>query len=246
MFAVGIAKLATSLDEEAPLLARDLGSTPYETRLVLAAGLPAIVLVAADKSRALEVLGSIRGRGHEGLAFDTSAVVASGAMFSPRRFHFEADAMIADAPEVQRLAYGQVAALLRASHQIRIERTTQHKEKKFSAGRALLTGGLVMTKTRETTETTRTEHRQQVLYIFRKGGAPPWLLREEGTRYDGLGDKMAATEHANFLVTVELLRGLAPAAAYDDRLVTRKVPERIAQAEDLIAHLLAMWLVKRA
>jgi hypothetical protein len=73
---------------------------------------------------------------------------------------------------------------------------------------------------------------------------------------------MASTERENFLIAIELLRERAPHAAYDERLVGRKVPERLCQAAsrgisrertvettsaagmDLVAHLLAMWLAK--
>ncbi len=264
MYVVGIAQLATTIDVESPLLAADLGLTPYEARMYLLSGLPAVVLLTPEKSRALELLAKLRGRGHDAIAFDGAAVVASQEMRAVRRFRFEDDALVTESPEPHRLPYDAVLGTLRATHQTRIELTTEEKARKFSAGSALLTGGLVMTKKTTTSSVTRTEDRQEVLYIFRNDNEPPWLLRESGPKYEGLQDRMASTERANFLTTVAVLRERSPQAIVDDRLLGRKVPERIAQVAvqslargktvessseagmDLLAHMLAMWLAKRA
>lgn len=264
MFIVGIAHLATTLDVECPLLASDLGLTPYEARLYLLPGLPAITLLTPEKSKALELLAQLRARGHDALAFDSSAVVASQDMCPVRRFQFEPDALVTENPQLHRLPYSGIFATFRGTHHTRVETTTDEKSRKFSAGSALLTGGLVMTKKTTTSSTSRSEDREEVLYIYRNDGEPPWLLRESAPKYEGLRERMAATRHANFLTTVSMLRDRAPQAIVDDRLVGRKVPERISQvavqslargksvessseaATDVLAHFLAMWLAKRA
>jgi hypothetical protein len=264
MYVVGIAQLATTVDVETPLLAADLGLTPYEARMYLLPGLPAVALLTQEKSKALELLAKLRGRGHDAIAFDGSAVVASQEMCGIRRFRFDDDALVTENPQLHTLPYASVLATLRATHHTRTELTTEEKTRKFSAGSALLTGGLVMTKTTKTASTTRREDRQEVMYVFRNDNEPPWLLRESGPKYEGLHERMASTEHANFLTTVTMLRERTPHAIVDDRLLNRKVPERIAQVAvqslargktvessseagmDLLAHMLAMWLAKRA
>jgi len=264
MFVVAIVQLSHPIDEEAKSLAIDLGSTPYDARLLLATGLPAIVLMTTVKSAAVELLSKLRGRGVDALAFDSAAVVSNRTMFSPKSFRLESDAMAVETPEPQLLVFADVIAMLRATHETRTEATSQQKERSFSAGRALLSGGLVMTKTRETTVRSRSDTKQEVLYVYRGAGQAPWILRESGMRYDGLGEKRAATEHANFVTVVDMLRARAPKAIYDDRLVRRKIPDRIAQvavvgvssttqtetssdaAMDLLAHLTVMWLLKSA
>jgi hypothetical protein len=264
MFVVAIVGLAGPIEQEALALASDLGATAYDARLLLAPGLPAIVLMTPVRSAAVELLSKLKGRGVDALAFDSAAVVSSRLMFSPRIFHLETDAMVVEAPEPQRLSFPDVIAMLRATHETRIESTSQQKERKFSAGRALLSGGLVMTKTQEKTVSSRSEARQEVLYVYRAAGQAPWILRESGMRYDSLGEKKASSEHANFAVVVEALRAGAPKAICDDRLVRRKIPDRIAQVAvvggsaasrtevasdagmDLMAHVTAMWLLRSA
>jgi len=264
MFVVGITQLATTIDVESPLLASDLGLTAYEARMYLLPGLPAIAMLTPERSRALELLARLRARGHEALAFDSNAVVASQDMCALRRFRFEADALVTENPQEQRLPYEAILATLRATHHTRVETTTEEKSRKFSAGRALMSGGLLMTKSTTSSSTTRSEDRQEVLYVFRNDGEPPWLIRESGPKYEGLGERMASTERANFVTLVAMVREFAPSALIDDRLVSRKVPERISQVAvqsfakgrsveasseagvDLLAHLLAMWMAKHA
>lgn len=264
MFVVGIAQLSSTIDQEAPQLAASLGVTPYEARMLLLPGLPAVALVTPEKSRALDLLGQLRARGHDALAFDSGAVVSTDDMCLIRKMSFEADALVTENPQVQRLPFSSVLVTLRATHHTRREVSIEDKSRQFSAGRALLTGGLVMTKSTTTSSTTRSEERQDVLYIYRNDNQPPWLLRESSAKYDGLRERMASTEHANFLTAAAMIRERAPNALADDRLVGRKVPERISQVAvqslergravessseagmDILAHMLAMWLAKRA
>ena len=154
--------------------------------------------------------------------------------------------------------------MLRATHETQIESSTSTTKRKFSAGRAMLSGGLVVTKKETKTASSRAYDKHEVLYIYQGGGKTPWLLRDSGTRYEGLGDRMAATERANFLTVIDILRRGASHAVYDETLVGRKIPERLSQvavqglgtsatriesstdaAMDLLCHFVAMWHAKR-
>jgi len=141
-------------------------------------------------------------------------------------------------------------------HRRRTETKSEVKERKFGAGRALMTGGLMLTKTVKREETRVTDERDQVLYVFRRSGERPWLLRERSAGYGWLGDKRAPSSLQNFVATIALLRERAPEAAYDDRLMSfckpltfaLKVMSRTDGSStsteptiDLVAHLLALW-----
>src|SRR5262245_29712091 len=56
MFVVALIDIAGPLEQEAVMLASDLGTTMYEERLRLAAGTPAVVLATPDERRAHELL----------------------------------------------------------------------------------------------------------------------------------------------------------------------------------------------
>ncbi len=124
-----------------------------------------------------------------------------------------------------------------------------------------MTGGIVTTKTVKRQMRTATEEREAVLYVFRRDGGVPWMLRERGSRWAGHGRPIAPTAGVNFQITVGLLRERTPRAVYDDRLVARRsTPERTVLAADaagttmttsseagvdLLAHLLALWISHR-
>lgn len=252
MFVVALAELATPVDAEAPLLAKDLGVTAYEARLRLLAGLPSVVLQTPDKERALAALGALRARGHGAIACAAAAVVASEAMISMKRFELDPGGVRAPDHDGALLPWDDVLALVRASHRTRTDTTVETKEKKLRPGMAIATGGLVLSKTVTKKVTTSTEAREQVLYVFRRSGQTPFLLHEAGTRYAALGADVSPTSLENFNRTVALLRARAHTAAYDDRLMTRKVSDAAraggsgtGETIDLLAHLVALWIARR-
>jgi hypothetical protein len=258
---VAIAELATSLEAEAAALAADLGTTAYEERLKLAAGLPAIVLTAAEHGPARALAEKLRLRRHQVIVCDAATVVPSEAMIPVRTFAFEPDALVVPEQPGVRLPYDDVLALLRAVHKGRTETHAEVAGKQFSMGRAILTGGLMTSKKVTRDEKTVSEERDQVLYVFRRSGETPWLLRERGTHYAGLGAQLGPSSTQNFLAVIARLRAAAPAAFYDERLLNaRGAPTRAVRVKsvgsesvstsqasgvDLLAHLLARWVGAR-
>ena len=95
MHVVAITFLASPLETEAAELAAHLGTTAYEERLKLAAGLPAIVLMSADASRARQLCADLQSRGHGAVTCSADDALPSGAMVSLRRFAFDDDAIVA-------------------------------------------------------------------------------------------------------------------------------------------------------
>lgn len=230
---VVIASLATPLDAEAKALAADLASTPYETRMKLAAGLPAIVLTTTDRAAAQSLLGKLRARGHRAVACAASSVVPAAKMTMLRRFTLDGDGI--DNGEAQ-LPWSEISVLVQARHRKVSETVETVKEKKVDIGRAIATGGLIMRKTEKREVVTRTEDSEQVLYLFRADGETPWLLREHSTNYAGLGSVLEPTASRNFAIAVQTFRGRAPQARFDDSLLRRPAVSDV----DLYAHLLAM------
>ena len=265
MYVVALVELAGPVEAEAAALAADLGTTAYEERLKLAAGLPAIVLTSAEPERAQALAHKLRARGHGVIDCDAAEVVPAGAMVAMRRFVFEADAVtlpdVADVPRA-RLPFTDILALFRAVHTTRTETRTETTKKAFSPGRAVLTGGLVMSKSVSTESKSQATEREQVLYVFRTSGETPWILRERGTNYTGLGPQLGPASAQNFMTTLSRLRAAAPEAAYDERLLnTRSAPTRAARSAspgteslsvasasgvDLLAHVMAQSLARRA
>jgi len=256
VFVVAITAIAKPVEQAALELAPLLGVTAYELRLTLAAGTPALVLTTPDRQRAVGVMGQIRGLGHGAIGCDDAAVVSHSDMLWVKNFRFEADAFVAEVPPgmEERLPYVDVLALLRALHKSRTETRSEVKEKSFSVGRAIASGGLVLRKSATREVVSASDDRGQVLYLFRKSGQRPWLLAEGEAKYTGLGPHLGRTRGENYAKTIELLRAYVPTAVFDDRLLNAKrIPERVTRSPsskssatssatgvDLLAHLLAL------
>jgi hypothetical protein len=241
MFVVAIVELRGPAEGLAQL-AIELETTVYELKLTLSAGFPAVVLATVDEARATGAVTAIRRHGHRAVMCGRATMVKSGAMTSLRDFQFDRDALRATAASGESLPYSDVLGLLRASHRTTTTSTQEVKERKLRPGMAIATGGLVMSKKTTREVTTKTEAREQVLYLFRKSGAAPWILRERAARYMGLGADLRPTSLENFTTTIRRLRELAPLAFYDERLMAgrpiRGVAEGIDTA-DILAYLLA-------
>ena len=261
MHVVALVELVGPIEAEAAALAADLGTTAYEERLKLAAGLPAIVLTSAAPEPARALAQKLRARKQGVIFCDAAEAVAAGDMVSMRQFAFEPGALTLPEAPGERLPFTDILALFRAMHTTRTETRTETTKKSFSPGRALLTGGLVMSKSVATESKSQATEREQVLYVFRAGGETPWLLRERGTHYTGLGPKLSPSSAQNFMTMIATLRAAAPGATYDERLLNaRSAPTRAARATsvgseslsvssasgvDLLAHLMAKWIAAR-
>lgn len=254
---VALTALRSSVEDEAPRLAADLGSTPYETALLLRSPPPVPLLRTEDRSRALALLGKLRERGHEAVACEAGAVVAADAMTHVRAFRLEPEGLVVTplvpTAEPVRAAWADLVAFVRAMHRTRSEHVEKNAERKFSLGRAAMSGGVLMTKTVTSTTKHTSEEREQVLYVFRRGAAP-LLFTQSRMRYDGLGVDLRASQIENFAVLIRLLRERASDAVYDERLLAPRpgldrvrpgatagsISASSSDGIDLLAHLIAL------
>jgi hypothetical protein len=247
MHIVAIGELRGSIDDAIRPLAADLQTTPYELRLTLNAGFPAVVLVTVDETLAQAAVAAIARHGHAPITCDRNDVVPSSRMTLLRSFKFTAGGVTAHSGSDEELPYGDIAVVLRAMHRTTTETTETVKERKLRPVMAIASGGLVMSKTTKRTVTSNTAQNEQVLYIFRRSGAPPWLLRERSAQYVGLGTELKPTSLENFNNTIQGLRKRAPGASYDERLKSSRPLRGVADgvdATDILAHLLAKHLAR--
>lgn len=247
MHLVAIAELAGTAELATGPLATALETTAYELRLVLNAGLPAVVTATVDEARANRAAAAIVRHGHVAVACDRADVTPSARMTSLRSFRLEADCLRPDAGSGARLPYADIGALLRATHRSTTETTETVKERKFRPVMAAATGGLVLSKKTTREVTTRIELREQVLYVFPRTGSAPWILREREAHYGGLGADLSPSSAASFQTTIARLRERAPHAKYDERLMSGRPIRGVAEgvdAADILAHLLATSLLR--
>ena len=241
---VFVANLARPALLEAEALAPLLAKTPFEARLALAAGPPSIVLATTDRDRAANVLGMLRSRGHAAHAFDDESFVKSDVMAKIDDFRLDADG-VRRTTNGDLLPYGDVYAILRAVH----DSSASTEREVFGAGM----GDGMRSDANAPPIVVKSEDREHVAYFFRRSGERPWLLRERHASYVGLGQERGPVAFANFTRLLARIREASPMAVFDDRLVRRRVVERLdtegvtssRHGMDLLAHLLAMTIASQ-
>jgi hypothetical protein len=244
MFVVAIAALGSKPEDEAQELARDLGSTAYETRLLLVRGLPTVVLRTADQDRAVGLLARLRARHHVAVAFDADAVTRRASMIRPRTLEFAPDGLRG---EDGTLPYSDMLALVHGAQPTRTESVETTTHRKLDLKGAVLTGGLKLTKKVKQEHHVVVDDREQFLLVYSRANALPWRLEEHAIHYQCLGAEMTTNRLENFRQVVARLRTAAPRARYDDSLqhFAKASHDKLgAQAIDEQAHLIALCTAK--
>jgi hypothetical protein len=188
------------------------------------------------------------------VVFDLADVVPSRSMVTPHRFRIDAEAMVLVGRMQGSLPYQDIGVLIAAEHRGQTQTTTQRQVLNPAA---LSSGDWPVLLRTTVTENETVPDRESVLYIFRRSGAGPWLLREHGTNWDALGEPLEPTERGNFWKAARELRSRAPHAIYNEQLSTQRttgerpvflgpasVRTSSASHVDVQAHVLALCLAR--
>ncbi len=209
------------LEAEVAALAPALGLGIFEARQVLSRVPPVVLLATGDAAAARALLALVRGRGHGAVACDASAVTTGSDMASPRELRFESDRLVVESPAMapHAIAYADVMLIAEATHAREEEKLEERTESKLSLGRAVLSGGLIRSKSTTVTSRAASEDRERVIYVMHARGGGHVLLRELRLRYGGLGARAGRTVAENFATLRAMLVEHTPGARFDDRLV---------------------------
>lgn len=209
---------ATDLEAAASVLVTTAGMSAAEARMRLAPEPPALLARLPEDLAAGVVIALVQA-GLPALAID-ERVPSDADRFQVRSFVFESAGarLTARDGEVLTLPWEEVRLVLRG---VRTERTTsEHTETatRLALGRAVLTGGLVMTK--KTTSTVRgsEENSEQFVLVHGRAGQRV-MLAENALEFSGLGALLQPARTANMGVLVQELWRRTPQAFHDDRLV---------------------------
>jgi hypothetical protein len=211
-------RLATAPDAAAQA-ARVLGLAPAELAVRLRGTLPRVVLIDADADRVAEGAQALEELGFAALACDAASAPTDAERVVARKIELEPQALVAwDGAGERHVCPGRaVALLLRA---VRTATTTEEvttSEQRFAPGRALLSGGLLLTKTVTKTEVKSHEQREPLLLVHRGDGEPDIVLYERRIDYRALGAAMQPSSAANLALVADRMHALAPRAPVDDR-----------------------------
>ena len=207
-----------SLDAAISALVAAAGMTPAEARMRLAPEPPAL-LARLPPERAESLVQALAGSGLVALGLE-EAVPTDADRFQVRSFAFEPDGLHVTARSGATLtvSWEAVRVVLRG---VRANRTTtEHTEtsRRFALGRAVLTGGLVMTKKATSTVQDTQDASEQLVLVHGDDGQRV-LLGEQALEFSGLGPLLQPARAANMAVIAQELKRRAPGAFHDDRLM---------------------------
>ena len=220
----------TDADRQASVLAECLGLQPYDARQLANLSSPGPTVAgtfpetgAADA--ALEALSAAR---LPAFKVTDDQIEGPAQRFLGRRIEFTQQGAVIEsrAGDLIQVFYSDVALLVRAVGITDFTSTDVQTSRKLSIGRALVSGGLVMTKKVSTTTTSNETRRSGLLYVHRPGEKTV-ALHEDELQYDGLGDHMKPTRMLNFKFVCEQLRARCSTAVWDDRLMNRAQQVRL-------------------
>jgi hypothetical protein len=230
MYIVAIDDLGEDREGIARKISEALGTIFYDAlvRVRVPGKGPLIVAAYAEKNIAQEKMEKLRAAGFRTLVLGQDDVETDGQSTIVRKFFFgdselEIEARTGDAVRIE---FGLIDTIIRGTRIVQTTETETVKEKKFAAGRAILTSGLMTTKSVNITQQGRTDVREGFVNLY-SGNRRPLVFIESALLYDSLGPALRPTRAANFAFVLDELKRRCTAAVYDDRLLSKAGQARL-------------------
>ncbi len=224
MHIAAIYNLPEHKDDLAEALAAALGTTVYEalSRLRVPVKGPLVAASCRDHEAAEKIAERLASGGFDAIVLDQDEIETESAQFIVRKFRLDDEALDVESGKGQNLIidYRSIDLLLRGTGIARKTEIETSKERKFSLGRAVLSGGLVMSRTKKITREIKTEEREGFFNLY-SGSLPTLVFRESVLVYDSPGFALKPSRVANFAYLISELRMRQPDAAFDERLLRR-------------------------
>jgi hypothetical protein len=221
---VAIHNLGTDKETLAGDLASVLNVSAYDAlmRLRVPGNGPLTVSVFARKEQAEELGNKLRSAGFSALVLTDADIETASSALVVRRFTFAERELRVITDEGNDLAVSlQNVDLILCG--MRISRSTETetvKNRSINLGRAVLSAGLMITKTTKTTREVVTEERERFVNVY-AADKPAIVFRENSLDYTSLGPARKPSRSENFTFFIAELRRRCPSAGYDDRLMNR-------------------------
>lgn len=224
MHVVAIHSMNKDKETLANSLAAVLKVTLYEalTRLRAPGNGPLTVAVFAEKERAEQLVQQLHSAGFKAVVLTADEIDTAACAWIVRRFSLGELELHVETEKGDNLdiSFQDIDLILRG---IRISRGTTTeilKERSINLGRAVLSGGMMITKTTKTTRDVTTEVRERFVNLY-AGDVPTIIFRENALDYNSLGSVRKPSRSENFTYLVAELRRCCSGARYDERLMNR-------------------------
>jgi len=219
-----IYNLPDNKTELAPALAEALEITLYEARarLSVPGSGPIVVAISKKLGAVEEIVGKLQSKGFEAIVLNENEIETVQDQFVVRKFSLNDRELVVESRAGQSLAidYSGIYLILRGTC---IEVSSQTKtvtKRKFSPGRAVLSSGLITSKTTKVTRQITTEEREGFFNLYSEN-RPTMVFFENDLIYDSLGPALQPSRMANFSYLLAELRQRQPDAIFDNRLLRR-------------------------
>ena len=224
------------------------GLSAADLRHRLQGALPRVLMSDADGDRLAAISDRLDELGFITLVCDPRLAPTDADRLIAKSFRLEPDQLVVlDAGGGEHEVPWKVIEVIQ-----RGARTHTHKTEektvttKFDAGRAVLSGGLILTRKEEKVTIKQTETSEPFALVQRGDGEPDVMLYERRMDYRALGRDMQPSSRANLEALVRRLRAAAPAAIYDERVArpgfVTALPSSSVDPVDLGLHLVSLAL----
>ena len=224
MHIAAIHNLPDNKEELAAALAAALGVTLYDarSRLSVPGNGPIVVAVSGEHEAIEKITEKLHSKGFETITLNEEEIETGASLFIVKKFRLDNGDLVVESRDGQSLTvnYSDIDLILRGTCIAVRSETKTMKERKFSPGRAILSGGLVISKTTKVKRDVTTEDREGFFNIYCEN-RPTMVFFENALIYESLGPALKPSRIANFTYLLEELRQRQPDAIFDDRLLRR-------------------------
>lgn len=242
-----------SLDDAAARqVAAAVGLSPAEVRMRLAGRLPRALLSRGGGAREWgDATAALRAAGFATLTCDPGAAPSDAERVVGRRVEMTGAGpgggdrlLVWDGADACHAVRRGDVTLIQSGARITIDRRQVTTEKqRLDPGRAILSGGLILTRKVTSSSTLTSETREPFLLLHRADDSDV-ILYERRLDYRFLGADMQPSSHANFQRLTARVRGFCPGVAFDERVAqpgfVAGLPPTSADPTDLSLYLVAL------
>ena len=176
MYFLAIHNLPEDRAAFAPALASALGITSYEAsvRLRVPGSGPLVIATFGERAAADEASRKLEASGLTTVMISDEENTSAQKEFPVRTFRFNDHTLHAESRQRETLDidYQTIFLIIRGTGIKQETSTGTTTEQKFNLGKAILTGGLIISKTVKTTEQKITEEREGFLFVYAEGVLP--------------------------------------------------------------------------
>jgi hypothetical protein len=230
MYIVAIDNLGEDREGIARALSGALGTTVYDAlvRVRVPGKGPLVVAAYGEKNTASERAEKLAACGFRTIVLGQDEIETDETRTIVRKFLFDNSELEIEARtgDSVRIEYSRIDIIIRGTRIAKHMETETVKSRKFDAGRAILSSGLITTKSVKVTQQNTTELREGFIHLY-PGNRHPLVFIESALLYDSLGPALQPTRAANFAFVLAELRRRCTGAIYDDRLVNKAGQSRL-------------------